>query len=57
MHNMHPGAFAPPYEGNSRINDNEFISQKVLLDSFIYYVTRGYIYGLFMPEIWYIYHG
>ena len=34
MHNMHPGAFAPPYitfiyEGH---NDNEFISRKVLLD-------------------------
>ena len=38
MHNMHPGAFAPPYitfiyEGHSRINDNKFISQKLLLDS------------------------
>ena len=41
MHNMHPGAFAPPYitfiyEGHSRIDDNELISQKVLLDSVVF---------------------
>ena len=38
----------PHYEGHSRINDNEFISRKVLLDSVLFvmsyedtYITRS----------------
>ena len=46
------------YEGHSRINDNEFISRKVLLESvFFCYVIWGHIYYLLMPGIWCIYHG
>ena len=53
MHNMHPGAFAPPYitfiyEGHSRINDNEFIFQKVLLDSVLFIMPHEDTYMAYL---------
>ena len=55
MHNMHPGAFAPPYitfiyEGHSRINDNEFISQKVLLDSVLFIMPHEDTYMAYLCQ-------
>ena len=55
MHNMHPGAFVPPYitfiyEGHSRINDNEFISQKVLIDSVLFIMPHEDTYMAYLCQ-------
>ena len=55
MHNMHPGAFAPPYitfiyEGHPRINDNEYISQEVLLDSILFIMPHEDTYMAYLCQ-------
>ena len=58
MHNMHLGAFAPPYitfiyviyEGHSKINNNEFISQKVSLDSDLFFIPHEDTYMAYLCQ-------
>ena len=57
MHNMHPGVFAHPYitftfiyEDQSRINDNEFIYQKVLLDSVLFIMPHKDTYMAYLCQ-------
>ena len=50
-----PGAFTTPYitficEGHSRINDNEFISRKVLLDSVLFIMPHEDTYMAYLCQ-------